>query len=141
MKKPTKGHIMAKKDNNLAVYVSGYEGLLDAIRLASEREVVLSYKEHNGILSLSTLKTEGNGWKHLDFYDSLSLLEEFIEDWICNHPGVEHNLDDEIVTGFVLYNDTYLYQNSEFRKETRERKRLILNRHIAFRVEPRLFRA
>lgn len=131
------GHIMARKDNNLSVFVSGYQGLENALKTVLGDEVVVAVKDHNGILSLSTLNSERNGWDYLDFYAQVNTLTDYVDEWLAHHPGV--TWENGLEVGFAVYNDTYMYQNPDFKNES-PRNRLVLNRHIVARVEPRMFR-
>ena len=138
---------MAKQDRSFEIYVTGKGNLEQAIKTALQGKVVQSYKVHNGILSLSTLASEGNGWELLDFYANVTQLEKFLVEWIeesIDPYGFMRNVGDKLVTrdnqvitpGYTLYNDSYLAQHQDFYAE---RSQLVLNRHIVLRVEPRVF--
>mgnify|MGYP001506371234 CR=1 FL=1 len=121
------------------VYISGKKSLKRALEAAlGENVVIESYKVHNDcVLSLSTMAGDRNGWTPLDFFPTSEALARFVREWL-DRLYLETGLyDDEEVedTGFTLYTNDYLAENLR-----ESRPFLNPNRHIAVRIEPKVYK-
>ena len=97
---------MAKQDRSFEIYITGKGNLEQAIKTALQGKVVQSYKVHNGILFLSTLASEDNGWELLDFYANVTQLEKFLVEWVEESidPFTINEQDEKIIVINVVRN-------------------------------------